>query len=130
MPRRIAVLFGIYEIGALILIFGLNAVMNLFGLLMEKMNQKAEKINWLPFIYGAIAGIIPWIVIIMYAFVSFNKVITMQYYMWVIGALLLVLPESTLLTNKHRRFQKAFSYIMQWMLGILLWVWLSIKLEK
>lgn len=68
--------------------------------------------------------------IIMYAFVSFNKVITMQYYMWVIGALLLVLPESTLLTNKHRRFQKAFSYIMQWMLGILLWVWLSIKLEK
>lgn len=64
----IAVLFGIYEIGALILIFGLNAVMNLFGLLMEKMNQKAEKINWLPFIYGAIAGIIPWIVIIMYAF--------------------------------------------------------------
>src|ERR1035437_2462931 len=35
----LAVLFGIYDIGALILIFFLNAVMNLFGLLMEKINQ-------------------------------------------------------------------------------------------
>ncbi len=64
----IAVLFGVYDIGALILIFGLNASMNLFGLLMEKMNQKKEEIDWLPFIYGSLAGIIPWIVVIMYAF--------------------------------------------------------------
>ncbi len=68
MMVLIAVLFGVYEIGALILIFGLNAVMNLFGLLMEKMNHNLEKTDWLPFIYGAIAGIIPWIVVIMYAF--------------------------------------------------------------
>jgi hypothetical protein len=68
----IAVLFGIYDIGALILIFGLNASMNLFGLLMEKMNQANKKIDWLAFIYGSIAGIIPWIVIIMYAFGNAN----------------------------------------------------------
>lgn len=68
--------------------------------------------------------------IITYAFVSFNKVITMQYYMWGFGALLLVLSESTLMTNSHRRFQKTFSYVMQYSLGILLWVWASIKLEK
>lgn len=68
--------------------------------------------------------------VITYAFVSFNKVITMQYYMWIFGALLLVLPESSLMTNPNRRFQKAFSYIMQYSLGILLWVWSSIKLEK
>lgn len=66
--------------------------------------------------------------LITYAFVSFNKVITMQYYMWIFGALILVLPESTLATNAHRRFEKSFSYIMQWILGVILWVWLSIRL--
>ena len=64
----IAILFGVYSIGALILIFGLNASMNLFGLLMEKLNQYTKGTNWLPFIFGSIAGIIPWVVIIMYAF--------------------------------------------------------------
>ena len=72
MITLIAVLFGVYDIGALILIFGLNAVMNLFGLIMEKMNQNKEKIDWTPFIFGSIAGIIPWIVIIMYAFGNSN----------------------------------------------------------
>jgi len=64
----IAVLFGVYDIGALILIFFLNASMNLFGLLMEKINQYTKKTDWTPFVYGSIAGIGAWIVIIMYAF--------------------------------------------------------------
>jgi len=68
----IAVLFGIYDIGALILIFGLNASMNLFGHLMEKLNRSNEDVDWSPFWYGSIAGIIPWVVIIMYAFGNSN----------------------------------------------------------
>lgn len=64
----IAVLFGVYDIGALMLIFGLNASMNLFGLLMEKLNYYTKKTDWTPFIYGSLAGIIPWVVVIMYAF--------------------------------------------------------------
>ncbi len=64
----IAYLFGVYELGALILIFFINMMMNLFGLLMEKINQYTNKTDWTPFIYGSIAGLIPWIVIIMYAF--------------------------------------------------------------
>ena len=39
MMVLIAILFGTYDISTLILIFLLNASMNLFGLLMEKMNQ-------------------------------------------------------------------------------------------
>lgn len=70
------------------------------------------------------------IFIATYAFVSFNKVITLQYYMWVWGALLFLLPESTLLNNASRRYQKAFSYVMQWVLGVLVWVWMSLKLER
>ena len=41
----IAILFSIYDISILILIFLLNAPMNLFGLLMEKINQGKEKVN-------------------------------------------------------------------------------------
>lgn len=63
----IAMLFGVYDIGALIAIFILNASMNWFGLLMEKINQYTEKTSWSPFVFGCIAGVGPWIVIIMHA---------------------------------------------------------------
>lgn len=68
----IAVLFGVYDIGALIAIFLLNASMNLFGLLMEKMNQNKEKTDWTAFIFGSLAGIGPWIVIVLYGFGNAN----------------------------------------------------------
>lgn len=64
----IATLFGVYDIATLLLIFFINASMNLFGLLMEKMNAGKEKkdVDWLPFIFGSVAGIIPWVVIIIF----------------------------------------------------------------
>lgn len=63
----IATLFGVYDIGSLILIFVVNALMNIFGLGMEQLNSgKQGKLNWGPFVWGAVAGITPWIVIIMY----------------------------------------------------------------
>jgi len=40
--------------------------MNLFGLMMELHNQKTEKTNWTAFIFGSFAGVIPWIVIVLY----------------------------------------------------------------
>lgn len=64
----IALLFGVYDIGLLIAMFVLNASMNLFGLLMEKMNQYTQKTNWLAFIYGSIAGLATWVIIFMFAF--------------------------------------------------------------
>lgn len=68
----IATLFGVYDIGALILMFILNATMNLFGLLMEYINQYTLKTNWLAFIFGSIAGLGTWVVIILYAFGNSN----------------------------------------------------------
>jgi hypothetical protein len=62
----IGMLVGLWDLGALILIFGINAMMNLFGIMMEYHNQYTEKTNWTSFIFGTIAGIIPWIVIVMY----------------------------------------------------------------
>ena len=62
----IGMLVGIYDFGAIILIFGINAMMNLFGIMMELHNQHTQKTDWTAFIYGCIAGIIPWIVIVLY----------------------------------------------------------------
>ena len=66
----ISTLFGIYDIASLILIFIVNASMNLFGLVMEQMNSGADKtkVNWGPFIWGGIAGLAPWIAIFLYMF--------------------------------------------------------------
>lgn len=69
----IAMLFGVYDIGSLILIFVLNASMNFFGLDMEEINiGKTKNLNWKPFIFGTIAGLTPWVVIILYAFGNTN----------------------------------------------------------
>jgi hypothetical protein len=62
----IGMLVGIYDLGAIILIFGINAMMNLFGIMMELHNQTTQKTDWTSFIFGSIAGIIPWIVIVVY----------------------------------------------------------------
>jgi hypothetical protein len=70
----IATLFGIYDIASLILIFIVNATMNLFGLVMEQLNEGHSKdnIQWGPFIWGSIAGIAPWIAILLYMFGTGN----------------------------------------------------------
>ena len=70
----ISTLFGIYYIASLVLIFIVNATMNLFGLVMEQMNSGKRKndIIWGPFIWGSIAGIAPWIAILLYMFGNGN----------------------------------------------------------
>ena len=62
----IGMLVGISDLAALILIFTVNATMNLFGIMMELHNQYTKKTNWAAFTYGCIAGIVPWIVIMFY----------------------------------------------------------------
>ena len=66
----IAMLVGVYDLSTLILMFGINAMMILFGMLMEVHNQDTEKTNWLSYYFGCIAGAIPWIVISLYLFGS------------------------------------------------------------
>ena len=61
----IALLVGIYDFGALLLIFFSCMVMNLCGMLMEMRNQDREKVDWAPFYVGCIAGMVPWAVIII-----------------------------------------------------------------
>jgi len=65
----IAELSGMYDLPSTIMIFSLNAAMNLFGLMMELHNQTTRRTDWTSFVFGSVIGLIPWIVIFMY-FVS------------------------------------------------------------
>jgi hypothetical protein len=62
----IGMLSGLWDLGAIILIFFLNATMNLFGILMERQNQTTKRTDWTAFIYGTVAGIVPWGVILLF----------------------------------------------------------------
>ncbi len=62
----IAGIVGISDVAALIGLFVVNASMILFGWLMETTNTDRSKINWNPFVFGCIAGVAPWIAIVIY----------------------------------------------------------------
>ncbi|MBN2603875.1 MAG: heliorhodopsin HeR [Candidatus Thermoplasmatota archaeon] len=59
----IAMLVTIYDIGTLIALFTLTAVMNLMGLMMEIHNKTTKKTDWTSYLIGCIAGFVPWVVI-------------------------------------------------------------------
>jgi hypothetical protein len=61
----IAQICGIADVSAIIAIFGVNASMILFGWLQEKYEQPGNG-GWLPFIFGCIAGIVPWLGLVFY----------------------------------------------------------------
>ena len=62
----IALLVGVWDFWSLTMIFVLNAMMIMFGYLMELVNQKTERTNWSPFILGCISGGTPWVVLYAY----------------------------------------------------------------
>jgi len=64
----IALLSGMNDAAAIILLIGCNAAMNLFGLSMELQNQYTEKTDWTNFIFGSIVGALAWIAVLMYFF--------------------------------------------------------------
>jgi hypothetical protein len=61
----IAQIVGISDVAALIAIFGVNASMILFGWLQEKYERPGSG-GWLPFIFGCIAGIVPWLIVVIF----------------------------------------------------------------
>lgn len=61
----IAQITGIADVTALVAIFGVNASMILFGWLQEKYETPGNG-GWLPYIFGCIAGIVPWLAVMIY----------------------------------------------------------------
>lgn len=59
----VAMLAGIWDLGTLVALFGLVAVMNLSGLAMERANEDTDRTDWIAFSVGTLAGLVPWVVI-------------------------------------------------------------------
>lgn len=85
----ISMLVGVYDLSTLLLIFFMNAMMILWGLMMERHNQLTQKVgektDWLAFVIGCVAGILPWIVVALYLFNSGdgeNKAPTFVYWIF------------------------------------------------
>jgi hypothetical protein len=70
MMVAIAMLVGVYDAASLVMIFALVAIMNLLGLVMEVHNQTTKRTNWLSFVIGSIAGIVPWVAVGLYFWAS------------------------------------------------------------
>ena len=62
----IAMLAGLYDAAALLLLFALNATVMLFGLLMELLNLGRARPNWTPFWFGVIAAVVTWVTVGLY----------------------------------------------------------------
>ncbi len=64
----IAMLFGNWDPISLTLMASVNACMNLFGLLHERMNEgrDAKNVTWEAFWMGCFAGAVPWAAIFAY----------------------------------------------------------------
>jgi uncharacterized membrane protein len=73
MIALIATFVGVWDFWSLIMIFVLNAMMIMFGYLMELVNQKTEKTNWSAFNLGCISGGLPWVVIFAYFIAAVNS---------------------------------------------------------
>jgi hypothetical protein len=70
----IASFAGVWELWSLVMIFVLNAMMIMFGYLMEKINQYTEKTDWSPFVLGCISGGAPWLAIYAYFIAAITSV--------------------------------------------------------
>jgi len=66
----IAALAGVQEVGTLIAIFGVNAAIILFGWSMEIANEGRDRPQWLHYVFGCLAGAVPWLVIFVTLLVS------------------------------------------------------------
>lgn len=62
----IALLVGITDLAALVLVVGANGAMILFGWMMELHNERTRSTDWTAFVFGSIVGALPWLAVALY----------------------------------------------------------------
>lgn len=69
----IATFVGVWDLWSLVMIFVLNAIMIMFGYMMEKINYYTKKTDWSAYFLGCISGFIPWVVLAAYFFAALGS---------------------------------------------------------
>lgn len=62
----IATFVGVWDLWSLVMIFVLNAIMIMFGYMMEKINFYTKKTDWSAYLLGCVSGFTPWVVLAAY----------------------------------------------------------------
>ncbi len=86
MVVLIALLPGIFDLAALLALFGVNASMILFGLIMEHYEQPGRP-GWMPFAFGCLSGIVPWLAIGLYIWSPGSEVSPPTFVYWIFGTM-------------------------------------------
>lgn len=120
----LAALFGLLTLEAVVLIFAMNALMNLFGLLMEKMNPiDRTSTDWTPYNFGWIAGIMPWVLIVIY--MLNNGDLSMLPWFVIPGLIFYFLTFNLFGFNQLLQYKKVGPW-QSYIFGERMYVWLSL----
>jgi len=105
MMVGIALLSGILDIASLLMIFALTGVMSLLGLAMELRNQGLKKADWSNYSIGVLAGLIPWLVVVIYVWSAhvYGSGVS-GYVYWILGSLFLLF--SSFAINMYLQYKK------------------------
>lgn len=100
----ISFLSGIFDLSMLIMIFGLTLVLGITGAMVEKRGND-KKTGWLPYMEGLKLGLVPFVVILIYAWGSYAYGGSLPAYLYFIYLTLLLLF-SAMIINFYLQIKK------------------------
>lgn len=120
----LSTMFGLFSLEAIILVFIINGLMNLFGLLMEKMNPlNREKTDWTAHWFGWIAGLAPWLMIVI--FLLNNGDLSLLPWFVIPGVLFYFLVFNLFAINQILQYKRVGPW-SEYIFGERMYVWLSL----
>jgi hypothetical protein len=120
----LSTMFGLFSIEAIVLIFIINGLMNLFGLLMEKMNPiDRKKTDWTAHWFGWIAGLAPWLMIVI--FLLNNGDLSLLPWFVIPGVLFYFLVFNLFAFNQILQYRKVGRW-SEYIYGERMYIWLSL----
>jgi hypothetical protein len=124
MVVLLASMFGLLTIEAIILIFVINALMNFFGLLMEKMNPlNRTSTDWTAHWFGWVAGVTPWVMIVIY--MLNNGDLSLMPWFVIPGLIFYFLTFNLFGFNQYFQYKKIGPW-KDYIYGERMYVWLSL----